>query len=103
MPTFRIPVGFAAICFATIRSNMSPGKTYTFAVLTSAPFETREVKRVFNILADRVETVTPWLAEQVLNAKNNGATITWLSNLTAFGRFMTAPFQKRDLFTEASP
>jgi len=64
--------------------------------------EVQRVKRVFNILADRVETVAPWIAEQVLSAGNNGATITWLTGLTAFGRFMTAPFHKRDLFAEAT-
>ena len=64
--------------------------------------EVERVKRIFNILADRVDTVAPWIATQVLSTRNNGANITWLTNLTAFGRFMSAPFQKRDLFTEAT-
>ncbi|GIT34311.1 MAG: hypothetical protein Ct9H300mP4_06300 [Gammaproteobacteria bacterium] len=29
-------------------------------------------KKILNLLADRVETVTPWLVEQTLNNKKNG-------------------------------
>ncbi|GAI26018.1 unnamed protein product, partial [marine sediment metagenome] len=36
-------------------------------------------KRIFNILSDRVETVTPWLADKILTNKKNGARIEWLT------------------------
>ncbi len=57
-------------------------------------------KRLYNILADRVETVTPFLAEKVLNNQKHGVRFAWLTPLKSFTRFMTAPFVKRDLFAE---
>jgi NAD(P)-dependent dehydrogenase (short-subunit alcohol dehydrogenase family) len=62
------------------------------------PEDWEQVKRVFNILADRVETVTPWLAEKVLANDRNGVRIRWLSRYKAIGRFLSAPFRRRDLF-----
>jgi NAD(P)-dependent dehydrogenase (short-subunit alcohol dehydrogenase family) len=55
-------------------------------------------KRIFNILSDRVEKVTPWLAKKVLNNKKNGANIVWLTRFKIFRRFLTAPFHKRNIF-----
>jgi NAD(P)-dependent dehydrogenase (short-subunit alcohol dehydrogenase family) len=55
-------------------------------------------KRIINILADRVETVTPWLAQKVLANDKTGARITWLTRGKVIGRFLAAPFRKRDLF-----
>jgi NAD(P)-dependent dehydrogenase (short-subunit alcohol dehydrogenase family) len=47
-------------------------------------------------LADRPETVAPWIADKVLANTRNGARISWLTNAKAGWRFMTAPFSKRD-------
>ena len=57
-----------------------------------------KAKKVFNILGDTVETVTPWLAKEVLASDKPGATVAWLTTGKAFGRFLTAGFRKRDLF-----
>lgn len=57
-----------------------------------------KVKRIFNILGDRVETVTPWLADKVLAAQKHGTRVAWLTKAKASGRFMTASFKKRDIF-----
>jgi NAD(P)-dependent dehydrogenase (short-subunit alcohol dehydrogenase family) len=54
-------------------------------------------KRVMNILSDRVETVTPWLADQVLANQANGARIKWLTRGKILGRFLQAPFHKRQV------
>lgn len=64
----------------------------------SRPEDFEQAKRIFNILADRVETVTPWLARQVLDNEKNGARITWLTRRKTMGRFLVTPFRKRDLF-----
>lgn len=56
-----------------------------------------KAQKVFNILGDKVETVTPWLAEQVLRTDKTGAHVEWLTKRKAFVRFATA-FRKRDLF-----
>lgn len=62
------------------------------------PEDWEQAKRMFNILADRVETVTPWLARQVLDNDRNGVCISWLSRWKVMGRFLTAPFRNRNLF-----
>ena len=62
------------------------------------PEEWERSKRIFNILADRVETVTPWLAKKVLTNNKNGANILWLTKFKILKRFITAPFAKRKIF-----
>ena len=62
------------------------------------PEEWERSKRIFNILADRVETVTPWLAEKVLTNNKNGVNIVWLTRFKVLKRFITAPFYKRKIF-----
>lgn len=64
------------------------------------PEDWERAKRIFNILADRVETVTPWLADRVLANTRHGARFRWLSRGKVMGRFLMAPFGKRDLFGE---
>ena len=62
------------------------------------PEEWERVKRIFNIIADRVESVTPWLARRILDNTQNGARISWSSTWKVMARFATAPFRKRGLF-----
>jgi len=83
---------------------ISPGMVLTDLILNQyegkAPEEWASARRIFNILADKVETVTPYLAEKVLENTKNGARIKWLSGIKAFWRFLTAGFSKRDLFKD---
>jgi NAD(P)-dependent dehydrogenase (short-subunit alcohol dehydrogenase family) len=60
----------------------------------------QRTKRIFNILGDKPETTTPWLAEQILAGPKNGSTIRWMSGMKIMARFLTARFKKRDLFAE---
>jgi len=62
------------------------------------PEEWERAKGIFNILSDRVETVTPWLAKKILANKKNGAIITWLTRSKIVKRFLVAPFEKRKIF-----
>ncbi|CAM3259269.1 SDR family oxidoreductase [Nocardioides dubius] len=61
-----------------------------------------KAKKIFNILGDKVETVTPWLAQQVLGASKNGTRVAWLTKRKAMWRFMSAGFNKRDLFAQGA-
>jgi NAD(P)-dependent dehydrogenase (short-subunit alcohol dehydrogenase family) len=82
---------------------LSPGMVVT-DLLTNQyegrPEDWERAKRIFNILADRVETVTPWLAQKVLTNEKNGARIKWLTRRKTMGRFLAALFHKRDLFEQ---
>ncbi len=60
--------------------------------------EWERTKPILNVLADRVETVTPWLAKEILNNEKHGATITWLTRGKLMGRFLTSRFRKREVF-----
>jgi hypothetical protein len=62
------------------------------------PAEWDRAKRIFNIIADNVETVSPWLAQQVLTNQRNGARLAWLTPARLLWRFAYAPFSRRDLF-----
>jgi NAD(P)-dependent dehydrogenase (short-subunit alcohol dehydrogenase family) len=64
------------------------------------PEELERFKSILNIIADKVETVAPYLVERILANQQSNARITWLSPLKIWWRFLTAPFNKRDLFSE---
>jgi NAD(P)-dependent dehydrogenase (short-subunit alcohol dehydrogenase family) len=80
---------------------LSPGMVVT-DLLTQQyeerPEDWESAKRIFNILGDRVETVTPWLARKVLANDKTGVRIVWLTRRKSIGRFLTAPLRKRNLF-----
>jgi NAD(P)-dependent dehydrogenase (short-subunit alcohol dehydrogenase family) len=55
-------------------------------------------KRIFNILADRPDTVAPLLARRVLANTKNGVCFNLQSGYKVLFRFLAAPFRKRELF-----
>ena len=57
------------------------------------------VKPIMNILADTVETVTPFLVDGMLAADKNGAAVRWLTRRKIWWRFFSSRFHKRDVFT----
>ncbi len=86
-----------------IIGSLRPGMVAT-ALLTEPyrdrPEEFARVKRIFNIIADRIENVTPWLVEQMLANTRSGVTLSYSNRWKLMWRFMTAPFVKRDLFSD---
>lgn len=84
-----------------ITGVLSPGMVVTDLLMrefSERPEDWASAKRVFNILAERVETVTPWLARRVLANERNGARIVYLTKAKAMARFLTAGIRKRNLF-----
>jgi NAD(P)-dependent dehydrogenase (short-subunit alcohol dehydrogenase family) len=81
-------------------SSISPGIVVTDLLLDAYPDRKipDQSKRIFNILGDKVETVAPYLAEQVLENDQSGKRIAWLNTPKIMYRFATASFNKRDLF-----
>lgn len=83
--------------------TVSPGMVVTDMLVGEYDRDSAEwerVKKIFNILADDVETVTPWLADQVL-ADTDGGKIAWLTRGKAAKRFAMAWRNDRDLFADA--
>jgi len=86
--------------------SINPGMVATELLLNQfedRPEEWEQAKRIFNILTDRVETVAPWLAEQVLKNQKHGASIRWMSPWKMMGRFLSAPFIHRSIVDQMSP
>ena len=82
---------------------LSPGIVATDLLMDDydgQPEAFEQARKIFNILGDRVETVTPYLADGVLAAQKSGTRVAWLTKSKAFGRFATAGFRKRDIFAE---
>ena len=62
------------------------------------PEEFEKAKRIFNIIANRVEDVTPWIVDKILENDKTGKCISYMSRGKFIMRFLTAPFSKRDIF-----
>jgi NAD(P)-dependent dehydrogenase (short-subunit alcohol dehydrogenase family) len=84
---------------------LSPGIVVTDLLMrdmgSASEAEWERTRRLYNILADRVETVTPWLAEKVLANDRAGARIAWLTGGKAARRFMMSLFRKRQVLSDA--
>ena len=81
--------------------TLSPGIVITDFITDmyrDDPAGLEKSKKIYNILGDKVETVTPWLADKVLTNTRTGAAFRWLTTGKAMVRFMTAGFNRRDLF-----
>jgi NAD(P)-dependent dehydrogenase (short-subunit alcohol dehydrogenase family) len=81
--------------------SLSPGMVATDLLTlpyAGRPADWQRAKRIFNILADPVESVAPWLVARMLANQRNGARLAWLTPARLYWRFLTAPFNKRDLF-----
>ena len=76
---------------------MSPGIVITDLSLRDRgkmpPERWAFVKKIYNIIADRVETVTPWLVDHVLANTEHGARIAWLTRGKSLRRFLMSRFK----------
>lgn len=83
-----------------IVGRLSPGMMLTeFITKTSDGEESpviqdQKFKKVFNILADKPETVAEFFIPKILNNTKNNVQVAWLTNRKAAWRFITAAFRK---------
>jgi len=84
---------------------LSPGIVITNLTMQEGDHMTPErwekTKSIYNIIADKVETVTPWLVDATLaDYGKHGSRLAWLTPRKAMGRFFKAFVlrRKRDLF-----
>lgn len=83
-----------------IAGRLSPGMMLTDFITKTpdgavAAIETDErFRKLFNILADRPETVAAFFVPRMLRNTKNDRQIAWLTGGKAAWRFMTAPFRK---------
>jgi NAD(P)-dependent dehydrogenase (short-subunit alcohol dehydrogenase family) len=62
------------------------------------PADWERAKKIFNILAEPVESVAPWLAEKMLSNRKSGAILAYSSGWKMTWKFLRSPFVKRELF-----
>jgi NADP-dependent 3-hydroxy acid dehydrogenase YdfG len=86
------------VCF------LSPGIVLTDFLINGMrkrPAEELEsVKAILNCLADTVETVTPFLVENILKNDKHGVEIAWLTEEKANERLNSDEYYNRDLFSQ---
>ncbi len=79
---------------------LSPGMVIT-EMLVPPPGQRSERweknRKILNVLADTVETVTPFLVEGMLSAKKHGTAVRWLTPGKIRMRFLMNLFRKRDV------
>jgi NAD(P)-dependent dehydrogenase (short-subunit alcohol dehydrogenase family) len=84
-----------------IVGSLRPGMVITGLITDryrERPEELERAKRVFNIIADTVENVAPWLAARMLANQKNGAVLVYSSAWKLLWRFLGQPFVRRNLF-----
>lgn len=86
-----------------IAGRLSPGMMLTDFITKTPDGELSDVVsderfvKIFNILADRPETVAKFFIPKMLNNTKNGVQIAWLTNKKTAWRFMTAGLRKNRL------
>jgi NAD(P)-dependent dehydrogenase (short-subunit alcohol dehydrogenase family) len=86
-----------------IVGTISPGMVLTdltLEPLRKDPYKNKQLIRIYNILANDPETVTPFLVRKMIENKINGAKISWLTSWKVMKRFLFAPFSKRDIVSK---
>jgi NAD(P)-dependent dehydrogenase (short-subunit alcohol dehydrogenase family) len=84
-----------------IVGSLRPGMVITHLITErykDRPEDWERAKKIFNIIAVRVENVTPWLAKRILANQKNGATLAYSSKWKLLWRLVSQPFVRRDLF-----
>ena len=64
------------------------------------PEQLEMAKTIYNCLADKTETVTPFLVENIFENDKNGAEIVWLTKEKANERFDSDEYNSRDFFSQ---
>lgn len=83
--------------------TISPGIVVTDLLdetMDEDPEAVARTRRIYNILADRVETVAPWIADQVLAATKPATAIKWLTTPKAAARFFGSLVVKRNVLPD---
>ncbi|MBM3422571.1 MAG: hypothetical protein FJY09_04895 [Chlorobi bacterium] len=56
-------------------------------------------RKFFNVMADDVETVSVFLTDRMLAARDRSPEIRWLTKPRMLAKLLCAPFIKRDFFS----
>jgi NADP-dependent 3-hydroxy acid dehydrogenase YdfG len=83
-----------------IVGSLRPGMVITDLILEhyqGREEEWNRFKRVLNIFGERVETVTPWLAQRILSNTKSGSCIKWLTTWRLIRNLISASLHRRNV------
>jgi NAD(P)-dependent dehydrogenase (short-subunit alcohol dehydrogenase family) len=86
---------------AIIVGGLRPGMVATNMLrdrYRDRPEDWERAKKVFNVLAERVESVTPWLAQRILTNERSGVILSFSSPWKLLWKFIRSPFVKEQVF-----
>jgi short-subunit dehydrogenase len=86
-----------------IVGTLSPGMVMTDLIrkqYSDQPQQWQQAKRIFNILADKPETITQWMVPKIIINQKNGAHIAWLTQWKVIWRFISSLWHKRNIAEE---
>lgn len=84
--------------------SLMPGTVITGLILKTIqtmPEQEREgIKKIFNIVADTVETVAPFLVDEMIKNDKHGTAVSWMTEEKFKARLQDPVYRNRDLFSE---
>jgi NAD(P)-dependent dehydrogenase (short-subunit alcohol dehydrogenase family) len=86
-----------------IVGTISPGMVLTDLLLEPLrknPSNKKQMIRIYNLLANEVDTVTPFLVKKMTENKKNGVKIAFLTSGKVMMKLLMAPFSKRDVVSK---
>lgn len=86
-----------------IAGTISPGMVLTDLTMTQVrqdPENSRQLIKIYNILANEADTVAPFLVRKMIANRKNGARISWLTTGKVISWFLFTPFSRRDIVSK---
>lgn len=86
-----------------IIGTIHPGMVLTDLTLSQVrkdPAGSRQLIKIYNILANEPETVTPYLVKEMISNTRNGRKISYFKKRTVFLKFLLSPFKNRDIVSK---
>lgn len=87
------------LIIGSLRPGMLATKFITNQYI-NRPDDWEKDKKILNIIASRVETVAPWLVDEIMTNRKSGVCISYSSRSKLFMRFLAAPISKRVVFDD---
>jgi NAD(P)-dependent dehydrogenase (short-subunit alcohol dehydrogenase family) len=79
---------------------IQPGMVWTDLIAKryeGKPDELQKVKKIFNLICNRVDDVAPWVAEKILQNRRRCVRFNYMPGHKVLWRFLSAPFTKRSV------
>jgi NAD(P)-dependent dehydrogenase (short-subunit alcohol dehydrogenase family) len=86
-----------------IIGTLYPGMVLTNLTLSQLgkdPAKDKQLIKVYNILANEPEEVTPYLVKNMISNTHNGRKISFFKKRQLFTRFLLSPFSRRDVMSK---